>query len=262
MLAPYTENIEYSPEYCVFEDKTDEVMEEFKSDGTDVIVYPGGTKFEYPWVFRDEHGLAKGDPLPEGYTLEHRSYEFIFEDFESFINEYHNYTESDVDPGRYGYNHNPNAKWDWFEEGGRWKDYLDLKDGTKADSAESGEVDWEQMFNNKERKDRAKRTWEIVVEESLLKKGEKKEDFVGLFTNKEHLLEKYLDKKTYIKISAAKTTYAVLNDDGWHEAGEMGWFGMSSTSGREEEDFILNYFDNFIKDLDPETFVTVVDCHI
>ena len=29
----------------------------------------------------------------------------------------------------YGYYHNPNAKWDWYEIGGRWTGYFELKEG-------------------------------------------------------------------------------------------------------------------------------------
>lgn len=40
---------------------------------------------------------------------------------------------------------NPNAKWDWYQIGGRWKASLLLKDGTRADEATKGEVDWKAM---------------------------------------------------------------------------------------------------------------------
>lgn len=42
--------------------------------------------------------------------------------------------------GRRTTTYNPHSKWDWFEIGGRWRDYLTLKDGTKADEATWGEV--------------------------------------------------------------------------------------------------------------------------
>lgn len=40
---------------------------------------------------------------------------------------------------------NPNAQWDWYEVGGRWKNFFLLKDGSRADQAEKGEIDWDKM---------------------------------------------------------------------------------------------------------------------
>lgn len=58
-------------------------------------------------------------------------------------------------------------------------------------------------------------------------------------------------------------TYAVITEDWkWHAKWEMGWFGCSSETPDEAQKFNDNYFDTFIKDLDPETLITVVDCHI
>lgn len=55
--------------------------------------------------------------------------------------------------------------------------------------------------------------------------------------------------------------FAFVTSDGeWHEKGEMGWFATVSNekneNGWEEE------FQNYINNLDENTIVTVVDCHI
>lgn len=47
---------------------------------------------------------------------------------------------------QYGYTHNPQAKWDWYSEGGRWGGYLTKKDGGKTDVDLLTEIDWEKMF--------------------------------------------------------------------------------------------------------------------
>lgn len=57
-------------------------------------------------------------------------------------------------------------------------------------------------------------------------------------------------------------TFAVLNGDGWHEVGEMGWFGFSSNTEEEKEAWDKEFFDKFLKNLEPEVVLTVVDCHI
>jgi hypothetical protein len=45
--------------------------------------------------------------------------------------------------GKYGYMSNPNAKYDWYSEGGRWSGYLTNKEGKTTDIELLTEVDWE-----------------------------------------------------------------------------------------------------------------------
>ena len=45
--------------------------------------------------------------------------------------------------GKYGYMSNPNAKWDWYQEGGRWNGYLTKKNGRKTDRELLTEIDWD-----------------------------------------------------------------------------------------------------------------------
>ena len=45
--------------------------------------------------------------------------------------------------GRYGYMSNPNAKYDWYSEGGRWSGYLVNSEGTNTNEDYITEIDWE-----------------------------------------------------------------------------------------------------------------------
>jgi len=58
------------------------------------------------------------------------------------------------------------------------------------------------------------------------------------------------------------STFSVLDDEGWKEKGEMGWWGCSSDSTEDREDWGKSFFQNFIANEDPETTLVVVDCHI
>lgn len=40
---------------------------------------------------------------------------------------------------------------------------------------------------------------------------------------------------------------------------KMGWWGMAFN---EKDDWNKRYFDNFIRDTDPEYYIAIVDCHI
>jgi hypothetical protein len=48
---------------------------------------------------------------------------------EEMVKDYFGYEQKD---GKYGYMHNPQAKWDWWSLGGRWRGLLPVKDVTKA----------------------------------------------------------------------------------------------------------------------------------
>jgi hypothetical protein len=45
--------------------------------------------------------------------------------------------------GKYGYMYNPNAKYDWYSEGGRWSGYLTNKEGKTTNCELLTEVDWD-----------------------------------------------------------------------------------------------------------------------
>ena len=45
--------------------------------------------------------------------------------------------------GKYGYMSNPNAKYDWYSEGGRWSGYLTNKEGKTTDCDLLTEIDWD-----------------------------------------------------------------------------------------------------------------------
>lgn len=78
-------------------------------------------------------------------------------------------------------------------------------------------------------------------------------DFVETFGN---------SREEYVERCKAKTTvpYAIVKDGVWYEKGSMGWFGMSH--GDMDEDAWAKQFWEILDSLDPETTLTLVDCHI
>ena len=141
---------------------------------------------------------------------------------------------------------NPNGRWDWWIEGGRWEDCLRLKDGTRANSAQIKDID----FNPDEKEyERALRFWDIVVEHAPLKICEEKP---FSFYKEEYYREIYGDRETYAKQQAQFYTYAVITPNGlWYE---------------QNKDEDLEWANNFVKDFieceNPETVLTIVDCHM
>ena len=50
-----------------------------------------------------------------------------YETIKDFAEGYYGYSaiaDENEDDYRYGYYYNPNAKWDWYSEGGRWRGFI------------------------------------------------------------------------------------------------------------------------------------------
>ena len=70
------------------------------------------------------------------------------------------------------------------------------------------------------------------------------------------------DEYVTIARRGAVTCYSFVTKAGvWMEPGEMGWFGVSSDtpSSREAYDVEVN---TYLKSLDPDDILVVIDCHI
>lgn len=186
-------------------------------------------------------------------------------DFDKFMTEWGGYKKQEN--GRYGFYENPNRKWDWYEFGGRWKKSIPviMKDEKKdyvyccqiKDIVHEG---FSEDYNNEIR------FWELYVEKDVPKNDEEKEILKGWYYKEKWYLDVYKDKKTYAKLKASFTTHAVLKmEDGkpsWYEVGEMGWFGSSGDTEEERLNWEKNYYDNFLKNENPESLIIIVDCHI
>lgn len=59
----------------------------------------------------------------------------------------------------------------------------------------------------------------------------------------------------------AARNYALLIDGQWHEPGEMGWWGISSSTADSEREYTEKYWE-VVRALPAWQRVTVVDCHI
>ena len=152
---------------------------------------------------------------------------------------------------------NPDAKWDWYEKGGRWKNFLRLKDGTRADSAKLKDIDF--SINETDYR-KALRFWDIFVEHKPLEPNEK---MPFSMYQEEYYKEFYGDRETYAKRQSGFYTFAVVTSDGiWFEEANMGWFACADTTPESAADWENNFVKNFIDGENPETILTIVDCHI
>ncbi|OPY59141.1 MAG: hypothetical protein A4E55_00358 [Pelotomaculum sp. PtaU1.Bin035] len=168
---------------------------------------------------------------------------------------------------------NPNSKWDWYQIGGRYQGMLLVKKDPETycgigspsllhpvfreeenpapqgykwvDSAKVKDICWDMMADI-ERKEREKR-WE---------EAQNKDDFQKSVI---YGIKPGATKEDYLNDSGFGTFAVITLDGKWYEEGEMGWWACVSN---EKEDWNSNYFDAFIKNTDPESIITIVDCHI
>jgi len=170
----------------------------------------------------------------------------------------------------YGNYFNPNAKWDWYQVGGRFSGFFRLKDGKKGnfgekswtnkekeispeycDQALKGDIDFDFMI--KENIERAKKNWD----ESKTDKDCIKNPTLLFFKygiRKDDTFESYLERESSI------STFAVLKDGVWYGRGRMGWWGV--VSDEKDDNVWNNEFNKLIEELSDDTLLTIVDCHI
>lgn len=267
-------------EYVVDVDKTDEVNEWIDRD-----IFVGKRKPK-------EDGSSQRDELDYEYYEDSarenlESYEKItrrefFEktgkDLQEEIDSWFNYEKRD---GRYFNKTNPNAKWDWWQIGGRYSGKLKLKDGAEGlkgspswifqgedpvkagfcDSALFKDVDWEDM--RKKRIDQANTNYD-AFEKVLAEDPEKAKNMAywdwGIENTGDR--ENWIPqtREEYMKGFDGPFSFAILKDGKWFEKGEMGWF--ASVSNELDQDDFNSQYKRILESIKPDERVTIVDCHI
>ena len=123
--------------------------------------------------------------------------------------------------------YNPDSKWDWWVVGGRWGGYWTLK--PDACPSDVGLETESSSFGMTE--DAGK---EITTDSARVRA---------------------------IAAESLTQTFAYIDlDGGWHEQGEMGWFGMSRND-KPEVEWMTEYL-SWIEALPKDTWVVCCDLHI
>ena len=226
--------------------------------------------------------MIKEDYVPYVDSIKNYSDEELFK---WFAEQYSSYLVKE--DGIYS-TYNPNSKWDWYEIGGRFSGKLELtEEGRLAtaikcekeynididvdlredsdymryvNSAPVRYINWF-YYLTEEEKNKIRRWWEINICNMPLKQDEKKDKY--FFYNTEWYKRRYKDAETDIKIQESINFHSIITPDGeWHEPSKMGWWACTNGEPEDELKWDLNFYDNFIKNADPDLIATVVDCHI
>lgn len=218
--------------------------------------------------------MSKEDYI-NSYKNEHPDTTLTDEQIYATANDMYTGIEED---GIYDY-YNPDAKWDWYEIGGRWPNSLKVKKDAQfnmgghygkmgtpegkgryrwVDAAPLCEIEWDLMNTiSPEQKKKASEFWDKYV-------LNQDPNYDAKFAYKrEYYLDRYKTKEEYIKRTNIFTTHDLLVEDrGWITVGDMGWFGCDGSTYDSETDYIKQFYD-IVKAPEYQNYwFVVVDCHI
>lgn len=182
--------------------------------------------------------------------------------------------------------YNPQSKWDWYEIGGRWRGYFVAKDGPvvpgdpgtfevvgerhgeglvsdrtaalstarRTDIVLAGQIDWEGM--------RAAYAEDIgrYYDECKAQRPDSPLSWDGPQDRTPNTVtrDEYIAKE--LEDWSPATLSILDSDEGWTEAGTLGWFGAGYDEKNRAE--WRDRWMGYVNSLDPNTVLVVVDYHI
>lgn len=197
------------------------------------------------------------DDTPEELQAKYQEVKakYSYKSFEEFMEQYYGYYQGEDD--LWGYFRNPNAKWDWYQEGGRWSGYFRTKNGEWVNCGIVANIDFSP---DKQVYDKAIRFWEVVVDGDPLRGVENQEDFWTLY-KPEYYRDQYGTKEKYAMQEASVIPWAFVTADGdWIEKGRMGWWAMNDAT-KDSRAAFADAFKKYVAE-HPDLYVIAVDCHI
>lgn len=314
--------------YCVWVDETDEVMKDW-AETQEMVRCPDG-KILHTWddvcyrpptaeeaakigtmggmgvcngiVYASKkwdgiHYETRVQYVPEGYELCQVTRQSVYKTLKRFAEDYHGYRPIPGKPGRYGRFTNPNARWDWWQVGGRYRGRLrQVGSSVELDQVRRDALDVEAMRREAILQ---RLQW---VQECCVKAGLPVEDLdealkldhalskvwqelpepkprgaeyrawlasqpgpvapkLAVFKEKNWELPPVPHNHTvdqWVQAAPALTSFAVVMDDQWFERGKMGWWATVS----DEKDGWEEHFNSLLALVKPTQWLTVVDCHI
>jgi len=144
---------------------------------------------------------------------------------------------------------NPNAKYNTCRLGRNFALPLILMDGSESYSALVKNVNWDVM--NGANKEPYERAWDMVVEGKEPQTEEDKSIFKAM-GDKEAYFRNFKSKEDYVAYNTAYWNYAFADKDSWVDVDDCG----------DEQKWIREYYDRFIKTLNPDDLITIFECSI
>ena len=211
--------------------------------------------------------------------------------FEAYCDEHRGFVKAS--DGRWGYTCNPNAKWDWWQIGGRFPNRFLVPAGLQdcipsakdddgesaippegyqyADAARKKDICWDVMRKIavdtvEKRYQKCVRAFETkdltdfgplcrILDEGISAWGE-------MLYLKGETLDEYKARKGATDLDRYMChTYAFVDRNGdWTGSGDMGWFGISSND--KDERAWNDEIQKLMNEAKDDDFLAIVDCHI
>jgi len=195
--------------------------------------------------------------------------------YEDYLRDWH----GNEDPKRQGYDFNPKAKWDWYQLGGRWAGFFNLKPETKgvvgevswtrendlpevgtADQAHKKDIDFVQM--REDNFEEACSTYDEFKDKLDAGDMSPGDGYFQFGIENKGDRDNYIPetREEYVGRRSDVSTFAVLKDGKWYEKGSMGWWGFV---GEEKDPNIwITEFNKLMTELPDDTLLSIYDCHI
>lgn len=201
----------------------------------------------------------------EPYLIEYEQHKEEYDTLDEFMEDYYCYYK-DEETGKYGTYHNPYGKWDKYSTGGLWSDTLVLTNGEKSSSAKIKDIDFDKTKDLN--RCIAKKEWESYINKNH--KG-----FVKIYNSDTE--ETFLERESFFY-----SQDVISSNEYWHSQNDStSYFKYHIASSYEHSQYqyrttiCLNhedikdsynwakdFYNNFIKNADPELELTIVDYHI
>lgn len=144
-LAPFQENNmgDCPKQFLAFHDLEDEYRKDYETGTHKFVIMPDGRKLtgyeeEFRNKGRDFLSNAPSHVIPAGLEQRDMKFSEAYPTFEEYAANWHGSEKRDPKNKRFGYWENPNAKWDWYQIGGRWTGFFKLKPGASGLMGEPG----------------------------------------------------------------------------------------------------------------------------
>ena len=139
---------------------------------------------------------------------------------------------------------------------GTVEEYSELK---RVNAARIKDIKFDVMGGNY---DKALRKWELIVEEQEPQNEEEQEIVKRNLYKPSYYVEQYGTKEEYARQESMFATWAFVNEEGWAEQGEMGFWAMHNATKNSRIDFIEK-LNEYIKSPEhQEEYLWIIDCHI
>ena len=163
-------------------------------------------------------------------------YEDEIEDYREYIKDGETWCEIHED-GSLWETTNENARWDWYQIGGRYRGLLKLKEGAEPVIPLHVDKFYESAIFGGAGFDYRKATDEMLAENRC----------------------DQAYRRDVINLDDV-TPYVVVKDGEWYERGKMGWWAIASNE--KEEDVWESEVRKLLQDIPGDELLTVFDCHI